>query len=78
MWDTAKLVITHIYSVFDLNVQAKFHLETSRIIEEGTTDLTDATDQCGLSVPIRRICLIRGFFCLNMQSENALDQITTE
>jgi hypothetical protein len=42
-------------------------------LEEGTTDLTDATDQGGLSVTIRRICLIRGFFCLNMEGEHALN-----
>jgi hypothetical protein len=60
-----------LYSVFDLNVQAKFHLETNRVVEEGTTDLTDATDQCGLSVTIR------GSFFLNMQGENALSQSFT-
>jgi hypothetical protein len=34
--------------------------------------LTDATDRYR-SVSIRRICLIRGSFCLNVQIENDLD-----
>jgi hypothetical protein len=51
----------------------RFRLECSgKIIEEGTMDFTDATDQCGLSAAIRSICEIHGSFRLNAQVENAL------
>jgi hypothetical protein len=36
------------------------------MIEEGTMDLTDVTDQYGLSVPIRRVRQIRGSFWPNV------------
>jgi hypothetical protein len=52
-----------------MNVQAKFRPETNWVVEEGTTDQTDPTDQDGASVTVRRIRLIRGSFFLNMQGE---------